>query len=100
MVVCHTTFWGITSVTAVYILIAFADYSTVKFVIEFEDSTRWALLRIINVPNFAATHATHRFIHSIWFRVLLAYDISSKLCINYHTFKFAPITRVFMWPNL
>ena len=46
MVVCHTTFWGITSVTAVYILIAFADYSTVKFVIEFEDSTRWALLRI------------------------------------------------------
>ena len=50
MVVCHTTFWGITSVTAVYILIAFADYATVKFVIEFEDSMRWALLRIINVP--------------------------------------------------
>ena len=49
MVICHTTFWGITSVTTVYILIAFADYSTVKFVIEFEDSTRWALLRIINI---------------------------------------------------
>ena len=49
MVVCHTTFWGITSVAAVYILIAFTDYSTIKFVIEFEDSTRWALLRIINV---------------------------------------------------
>ena len=40
MVVCHTTFWGVTSVTAVYILIAFADYTTVKFIIEFEDSTR------------------------------------------------------------
>ena len=35
------TFWG---VTAVYILITFADYTTIKFVIEFEDSTRWALL--------------------------------------------------------
>ena len=40
MVVCHTSFLGILSVIAVYILLAFADYATVKFVIEFEDSTR------------------------------------------------------------
>ncbi|XP_065920669.1 palmitoyltransferase ZDHHC3-like isoform X2 [Dysidea avara] len=38
MVVCHTTPYGIIGVTAVYVLIAFADYTTVKFVIEMEDS--------------------------------------------------------------
>lgn len=54
MVVCHTTPWGIISVIAVYVLIAFGDYTTVKFVIEFGDSSRWwALLRInyIDINN-------------------------------------------------
>ena len=73
MVVCHTTFWGITSVTAVYILIAFADYSTVKFVIEFEDSTRWALLRIFTVPSLHIRECYKNYIRLSSFHLSLGF---------------------------
>ena len=56
MVVCHTTPYGIIGVTAVYVLIAFADYTTVKFVIELEDSNRWcALFRITCLDRYCVS---------------------------------------------